>query len=534
MLNFVRQPDMANNVQNGQPSNVRSTRALAGAQAKVTAADMNRHKTKKIQHNEAILGQRETQSARRPYQRSISQDQDPSFQREQNAWETDAESIDTTVKLESILQVEDSQRTHHGLAESDFEEQHEEGENEEREDEHDLEAINSVEIPSDQEFIDQYELKNLPTPERQRVVAGYRERYESGVQEPEHGDMFGANDSYPSTTSGRPDDDPQSAVGISEFGMDGYEEREGITAPTQFQTVNNPISASSRNITRGPVPVLATRTIQQPVNYYKQGATIRATRPTAPTLGSSSGAPNRNIKVQPSQHHRTHYTDNNVPHFPHETNEMHRNTPPGTDQALPKRVVHPSVHRAPRITETEHVPKVATNFAISPAVHTGLQLSQDKVDQVLDYEDKELFGMSYEQLKNEDFDTDPRAEEPRLTEKMRQKPLEERLQHVQKNIDPNHHAEFFTTLPTKEWEDAGDWFLDRFSDIIKRAKDARQHKRKLAQDFEDEVEKRHIHVSKKRHIVETALGGMKSKGQDLIPTPRTPRASKSPAPSKTK
>jgi flagellar hook-basal body complex protein FliE len=85
-------------------------------------------------------------------------------------------------------------------------------------------------------------------------------------------------------------------------------------------------------------------------------------------------------------------------------------------------------------------------------------------------------------------------------------------------------------LPTTEWEDAGDWFLDQFSSIIKRTKEARQKKRKLAQEFEKEVEKRHKHVSKKQHQVESAMSKMQTQGQGLVP--RSPKPSVSPRPKK--
>ena len=163
----------------------------------------------------------------------------------------------------------------------------------------------------------------------------------------------------------------------------------------------------------------------------------------------------------------------------------------------------------------------------------GHQISRDEAEPVLDYDDTKLFDISYEQLKAEQFDYIPRLKSPFLSEDLRQQPLERRLEHVQKNIDPIHQPQFFQELTTKEWEEAGDWFLDRFSDLVNRTRQARQTKRKLAQDFENRVDQRHQHVQKKRHIIDEALHGMKTKGANLIP-PRTPRSSKSPAQSKAK
>jgi hypothetical protein len=145
-----------------------------------------------------------------------------------------------------------------------------------------------------------------------------------------------------------------------------------------------------------------------------------------------------------------------------------------------------------------------------------------------DYDQKTLFKMKYEELKNESFDSDPRAPPPVLAEEDLQKPLVERLSLVQKNVDVGQQSQFFRSLPTTEWEDAGDWFLDQFQNIIQRTKQARQRKRKLAQEFETEVEKRHEHVSKKQHQVQQAMDKMKEQGEGLVP--RSPRPSKSPRP----
>jgi hypothetical protein len=145
-----------------------------------------------------------------------------------------------------------------------------------------------------------------------------------------------------------------------------------------------------------------------------------------------------------------------------------------------------------------------------------------------DYDHDTLLGMKYEDLKNEDFDTDPRGRRHVLHGENLLKPLVERLELVQKNLDVGQQSDFFRSLPTTEWEDAGDWFLDQFQRIIQRTKQSRQSKRKLAQEFEDEVEKRYKHVSKKEHQVEQAMDKMKAQGESLVP--RSPRPAKSPRP----
>jgi hypothetical protein len=147
-----------------------------------------------------------------------------------------------------------------------------------------------------------------------------------------------------------------------------------------------------------------------------------------------------------------------------------------------------------------------------------------------DYDVKTLHAMRYDELRDESFDINPRLSDPPLSGEMLNKPLVERLAHVQEKFDAGKQSDFFRALPTAEWEDAGDWFLDQFSSIIKRTKEARQEKRKLAQGFEKEIEKRHKLVSKKQQHVASAMNKMQAQGQGLVP--RSPRPSKSPRPKK--
>lgn len=143
-----------------------------------------------------------------------------------------------------------------------------------------------------------------------------------------------------------------------------------------------------------------------------------------------------------------------------------------------------------------------------------------------DYDAPVLFDMSYEQLHKEDFDHEPRGTNRVLSADMQSRSLIERLVHVQNKCNPVDQSQFFRALPTREWEDAGDWFLDQFSRVIDRAKEVRQKKRKIARDFEDKVQGRYTQVAKRQRNVEDALGEMKEKGQGLIP--KSPRASKEP------
>lgn len=187
----------------------------------------------------------------------------------------------------------------------------------------------------------------------------------------------------------------------------------------------------------------------------------------------------------------------------------------------------------PRITGPTAHPKHASTTGIKtvPITQQNDDPSPTEFHQVVpdgDYDPDVLMQMDYEQLRNEDFDKNPRASKPILPGDMIDKLLDERLQFVHKNFDSAAQSDFFNALSTNEWEDAGDWFLERFSEIIKKTKAARQEKRKRAQEIEQKIETRHKYVAKKQRLVEDAMAKMKAQGEELVP--RSPRASKSPRP----
>lgn len=126
----------------------------------------------------------------------------------------------------------------------------------------------------------------------------------------------------------------------------------------------------------------------------------------------------------------------------------------------------------------------------------------------LDYDDDALKHMDYDQLRDESWEA-PSAPSPASEQtsepdiSLSGKPLNERVSHYvephasnQEEIDQQRAsmAEFFGNLSKDEWEEAGDWFLDRFAGILQALKEARKEKRAAVAGFEKEIEKREKEV----------------------------------------
>jgi hypothetical protein len=133
----------------------------------------------------------------------------------------------------------------------------------------------------------------------------------------------------------------------------------------------------------------------------------------------------------------------------------------------------------------------------------------------LDYGMAELYNKDYSSLKAEPFDRPPNAQPFTDHGLPESAVLTEKLPHLS-SAAPKTQSDFFASLNIDEWEEAGDWFLDRFGDTIKKLKDVRREKRKAARAFEDEIEIREAAVSKKRSLTQAAMGDMKASGAAVL------------------
>ncbi|KAH0143012.1 hypothetical protein KCU67_g13766, partial [Aureobasidium melanogenum] len=115
---------------------------------------------------------------------------------------------------------------------------------------------------------------------------------------------------------------------------------------------------------------------------------------------------------------------------------------------------------------------------------------------------------------NEPFDGPPR-EDVHDTQSDLSKPLSERLEAVAK-LDVRRQKELFSSLQLAQWEEAGDWFQERFSEIFGKLKAARKKRREMASEFEQQIAQRQQALTKKRKITDDALSEMKKSGSLVL------------------
>jgi hypothetical protein len=337
-------------------------------------------------------------------------------------------------------------------------------------------------------------------------------------------------DSYPTTTSGEPSvwrGKDESVSEVPDYGTTAVPQHR---QPEAKPTVPRPLPQQS--IPRGSSPKISIPGRPTPdKNIFKAGANLRERErtemgeklrggPLGHTNGITQLANRDNSGVVPSHRHQNPTPANGLPERGFLQPLQNPQSRGSNSQAI--NVPRPS---NPVISAPTHN-NVAGNDQKAPSELA----EQEGATSYCDYNYEALTKMNYNELKDESFDTDPRAEPSVLPDDMASQPLRDRLEFARKNLDNRDQGNFFSSLPTTEWEEAGDWFLDQFSSIITRSREARQKKRKLAHAFEDDVEKRHQHVAKRQQQVEHAMAKMKAQGEGLMP--KSPRPSKTSKPRK--
>ncbi|KAI9756659.1 MAG: hypothetical protein M4579_003748 [Chaenotheca gracillima] len=191
-----------------------------------------------------------------------------------------------------------------------------------------------------------------------------------------------------------------------------------------------------------------------------------------------------------------------------ENSETYSSSQSGEDDGRHSMDNHTSPNDINKDTENPHHPRSSSTARPGLAAY-NIQPTE------LDFPLETLEKMSYADLKAQHFDHDPNATLFQLPQEFASSDLSTQMSHVS-TLNVEQQSEFCNSLGAAEWEEAGDWFLDQFSSMLTRMKDARRDKRKLASEFEAEIEKRDASVRKKGEDIDDVLYTMKRGGQEVL------------------
>ena len=151
----------------------------------------------------------------------------------------------------------------------------------------------------------------------------------------------------------------------------------------------------------------------------------------------------------------------------------------------------------------------------APAAFQAVPVNASPLEAKIEVDMKKVYDMPYEALHKQSLDEESQQRPSVLTEEDAMKPFPDQLQLVQK-MDNNAKQAFLASLTLDQWEEAGDWFLERFGDIVTKLKDARKERRKLAKGFGDEIFARHQRVQGKKRTIQAALDAMGKSGEGVL------------------
>ncbi|OLN97341.1 hypothetical protein CCHL11_01136 [Colletotrichum chlorophyti] len=132
-----------------------------------------------------------------------------------------------------------------------------------------------------------------------------------------------------------------------------------------------------------------------------------------------------------------------------------------------------------------------------------------------DYADDELVGMTYEQLRQQPFDSDPAKTSLQSVGPLTGDGLSAKLNHFRDQRDADQ-KQFFMQMTVSDWERSGDWFLEQFGEVTRKLKEARRKKRDMVDEFEKEIASREEAVRLRTENITKKLGKIKDKGEDML------------------
>jgi hypothetical protein len=201
-------------------------------------------------------------------------------------------------------------------------------------------------------------------------------------------------------------------------------------------------------------------------------------------------------RKEPSQNGATAVFVNVTPEAPRPLAKLHQQT-----------LTHRGSSTTPMDRESPQLP-IPSLSDIVPS--RGVEPTAKTVQ--LDYSEKILKNMTFDNLAKEHFDNDPAIERTISTAA---EPLENRLSTVASatHIEQQH---LFATMTMQDWQASGEWFKEQFASLNERMLQSRAKRRQIAHTFEAEVAARYEAVIQETNSYSKALEGMNSSGRLVL------------------
>ena len=237
--------------------------------------------------------------------------------------------------------------------------------------------------------------------------------------------------------------------------------------------------------------------------------------------------PMREVKIRRSHGHRNgdQGRDESEPSSPevgdmpwqrHSTQSNgRRNGHAELDEGLDSFDEQDDVHSTPKAQRKTAMPQLALESPLPAASAHRQQKNKKRRRASLDHDDTALSNMTYADLQEEEFDMDPAKAAPQTHGVADGEDLSVVLEHF-RHQPTKEQRSMFSNIPISDWESSGDWFVEQFASLMLRMRDARQGKRRMVRDFEDEAAQQEEAVRLRSEAIDRKLLKMKQDGQRVV------------------
>lgn len=308
-------------------------------------------------------------------------------------------------------------------------------------------------------------------------------------------------DSYPATTSGVP------SVVAAEPKVDQHthlqQMQQGQARASNFQ---QPIPANLEHRTTRPV------SRQQDQGFQKLAPAKHQPRHSHIPVHTQPSHQHQQVHTvqtqgEPSQGLDDHRRQSQIRQKSARPEQSMRN--PGRGNVNPNKI-EPGLMNVPT--------KASRPQQVSMEMNNGQHTPQEPQSS-LDYDVDILYKKTFSELQAANYDVDPRTQ-PDGHHPIDKEDIERQLQDLLSASDQQQQMDFLASLDMEEWDQAGDWFLSRFGEMMTAFKNARSEKRKLSREYETKIAERYEAISAKRKLTDEALKAMKASGANVLDTPK--------------
>ncbi|KUJ10356.1 uncharacterized protein LY89DRAFT_689630 [Mollisia scopiformis] len=136
---------------------------------------------------------------------------------------------------------------------------------------------------------------------------------------------------------------------------------------------------------------------------------------------------------------------------------------------------------------------------------------------VPDYTDAQLRKMTYAELENESWEKIDDKKTFQLAKPLRDtSALEEKMEHYAFKEGQDAQVAFYGQLSHSDWENGGDWFVERFTDLMNELKKKRIEKKAITQKYEAELSAREKSVRGKSDNLDREFKDMRVGGEGIL------------------